>query len=129
MGGGEDPQRLKKVAAAAYDYENDPRWADYWSNVFIPPHMASRSDVVDHFKRKFYKRYIDPDLVVEPMNTGSSSQQAQPSPSQLMYHAPATASYHKSAWTNIGMLVNPHIQRYAPFLNGPISAIQRWWFR
>ncbi|XP_019185656.1 PREDICTED: uncharacterized protein LOC109180491 [Ipomoea nil] len=339
MGGGEDPQRSKKVAAAAYDYENDPRWADYWSNVFIPPHMASRSDVVDHFKRKFYKRYIDPDLVIEPMNTGSSSQQAQPSSSsnstgqsrprnpgstartsgtsttptsnptslrwdrqtilfsvnawvfvvavlaifpfmytnlsnrayrlsfmgtacssfyslytlygkprawnlqavqvwlqsvivtkdfiyfiysltfvssnlhlkfamipiicrsvehvakflrqnfsrsslyrryleeacvwvesntttlsilssqaqiglgflliislfswqrsilqafmywqllKLMYHAPATASYHKSAWTNIGRLVNPHIQRYAPFLNGPISAIQRWWFR
>ncbi|PPS11889.1 hypothetical protein GOBAR_AA08762 [Gossypium barbadense] len=54
----EDSQKLKKMAAAAYDYENDPRWADYWSNVLIPPHMASRSDVVDHFKRKFYQRYI-----------------------------------------------------------------------
>lgn len=56
--GGEDPQRLKKIAAAAYDYENDARWADYWSNVLIPPHMASRPEVVDHFKRKFYQRYI-----------------------------------------------------------------------
>lgn len=54
----EDPQKLKRIAAAAYDYENDPRWADYWSNVLIPPHMASNSDVVDHFKRKFYQRYI-----------------------------------------------------------------------
>lgn len=59
MGGGdEDQQKLKSVAAAAYDYENDPRWADYWSNILIPPHMASRPDVVDHFKRKFYQRYI-----------------------------------------------------------------------
>lgn len=69
----EDPQRLKKIAAAAYDYENDPRWADYWSNILIPPHMASRSDVREHFKRKFYQRFIDPELVVEAMSTGSSS--------------------------------------------------------
>ncbi|TYI67849.1 hypothetical protein E1A91_D08G047700v1 [Gossypium mustelinum] len=69
----EDSQKLKKMAAAAYDYENDPRWADYWSNVLIPPHMASRSDVVDHFKRKFYQRYIDPDLVVEAMSSSSPS--------------------------------------------------------
>ncbi|KAI4352283.1 hypothetical protein L6164_006550 [Bauhinia variegata] len=75
----EDPQKLKQIAAAAYGYENDPRWADYWSNVLIPPHMASRSDVVDHFKRKFYQRYIDPDLVAEPMSTSSSSQPARPS--------------------------------------------------
>ncbi|OMP10323.1 hypothetical protein COLO4_04619 [Corchorus olitorius] len=77
----EDPQKLKKIAAAAYDYENDPRWADYWSNVLIPPHMASRSDVVDHFKRKFYQRYIDPDLVVEPMSTSTPSQSAKSSAS------------------------------------------------
>lgn len=54
----EDPQKIKRLAAAAYDYENDSRWADYWSNILIPPHLASRSDVVDHFKRKFYQRYI-----------------------------------------------------------------------
>jgi hypothetical protein len=51
----EDPQKLKRIAAAAFDYENDPRWAEYWSNILIPPHLASRSD---HFKRKFYQRYI-----------------------------------------------------------------------
>ncbi|XP_010487836.1 PREDICTED: uncharacterized protein LOC109124816 isoform X1 [Camelina sativa] len=86
--GGEDPLRLKKIAAAAFDYESDGRWADYWSNILIPPHMASRPEVVDHFKRKFYQRYIihtlfplqDPDLVVEPMSTSSSSSQsARPS--------------------------------------------------
>ncbi|CAL1390747.1 unnamed protein product [Linum trigynum] len=70
----EDPQKIKRIAAAAYDYENDPRWADYWSNILIPPHMASRADVVDHFKRKFYQRYIDPDLVVEAMSSTGSSQ-------------------------------------------------------
>ncbi|XP_010925345.1 uncharacterized protein [Elaeis guineensis] len=75
-----DPQRVKKMAAAAYDYESDPRWAEYWSNILIPPHMASRSDVVDHFKHKFYQRYIDPDFVVEAISsTSASSQSARPS--------------------------------------------------
>uniref|UniRef100_A0A803LKQ3 Transmembrane protein 33 homolog n=1 Tax=Chenopodium quinoa TaxID=63459 RepID=A0A803LKQ3_CHEQI len=71
---GVDAQKLKRIAAASYDYERDPRWADYWSNILIPPNMASRSDVVDHFKRKFYQRYIDPGLIVEPMSsTGTST--------------------------------------------------------
>ncbi|KAL0377835.1 UNVERIFIED_CONTAM: hypothetical protein Sradi_3089000 [Sesamum radiatum] len=333
MGGGDgdDPQKLKRMAAAAYDYDNDPRWADYWSNVLIPPHMASRSDVVNHFKHKFYQRYIDRDLIVEPIGINSTSQPTRTStpPTQsastsnsntrprssgsssrapgastsppptslrwdrqtiqfsvnawkprawnlqalqvwfqsvlvtkdfiysmyclcfvtshlclkfalipimcralervakflrrnfsrstlyscitlkrtskeilgweppwvwkvshhgvesdrkyleetcvwvesntttlsilssqaeigigflliislfspqrniiqafmywqllkLMYHAPATAGYHQSAWARIGRTVNPLIQRYAPFLNTPISSIQRWWFR
>ncbi|WCJ25421.1 hypothetical protein M5689_007305 [Euphorbia peplus] len=77
----EDPQKLKRVAAAAYDYENDPRWADYWSNILIPPHLSSRSDVIDHFKRKFYQRYLDPDLVVEAMTSAGSSQSAKPTSS------------------------------------------------
>lgn len=45
-----------------------------------------------------------------------------------MYHAPATAGYHQNVWAKIGGLVNPVVQR-APFLNTPISTIQRWWFR
>ncbi|KAF0898560.1 hypothetical protein E2562_008147 [Oryza meyeriana var. granulata] len=77
-GGVGDPQRLKRIAAAAYDYENDSRWAGYWSNVLVPPHLASRPDVVDHFKRKFYQRYIDPDLIVEPMSSTSSTQSTKP---------------------------------------------------
>lgn len=72
-GGGDDPQRVKKIAAAAYDYDNDARWTDYWSNILIPPHMASRPEVVDHYKRKFYQRYMDPDLVVEPMSSARPS--------------------------------------------------------
>ncbi|KAG5399260.1 hypothetical protein IGI04_021074 [Brassica rapa subsp. trilocularis] len=80
--GGDDPQRLKKIAAAAYEYDNDSRWVDYWSNILIPPHMASRPEVVEHYKRKFYQRYVDPDLVVEPMaSSSSSSQSARPSAS------------------------------------------------
>ncbi|XP_052204914.1 uncharacterized protein LOC127809823 [Diospyros lotus] len=78
MGEEEDRQRVKRIAAAAYDYDSDPRWAEYWSNIFIPPHMAARSDIVDHFKRKFYQRYIDPDLVVEAMAPSGSSQAARP---------------------------------------------------
>uniref|UniRef100_A0A7N0VN35 Transmembrane protein 33 homolog n=1 Tax=Kalanchoe fedtschenkoi TaxID=63787 RepID=A0A7N0VN35_KALFE len=81
MGEADETQKLKRIAAASYDYENDPRWADYWSNILIPPHMAARSDVVDHFKSKFYQRYIDPSLVVEPMSSSSSSQPSRPAPS------------------------------------------------
>ncbi|KAG6777510.1 hypothetical protein POTOM_017335 [Populus tomentosa] len=115
----EDSQKLKRIAAAAYDYDNDPRWADYWSNILIPPHLSSRSDVLAHFKRKFYQRYIvlgfkwvlfvfgfgilfgsvvgstgflilgyaykpnikDPDLMVEVMSTNGSSQSTNPSTS------------------------------------------------
>ena len=54
----EQEQKRAAAAAAAYDYEGDARWADYWSNVLLPPNLASRPDVVDHFKRKFYQRYI-----------------------------------------------------------------------
>lgn len=71
----EDTQRQKRIAADSYDYDNDSRWPDYWSNVLIPPHMASRNDVVSHFKRKFFQRYVDSDLVVEPMSLGGSSSQ------------------------------------------------------
>ncbi|RRT62997.1 hypothetical protein GW17_00005054 [Ensete ventricosum] len=68
-----DPQRLKRIAAAAYDYDNDPRWAEYYSNILIPPHMAARSEVVEHFKRKFYQRFIVgffPSLVVRFPSSG-----------------------------------------------------------
>ncbi|KAE9595235.1 putative TMEM33/Pom33 family protein [Lupinus albus] len=75
----EEEQKLKRVAASSYDYENDPRWSDYWSNILIPPHLASRPDVINHYKLKFYHRFIDADLVVEPMSTSSSSQPARPS--------------------------------------------------
>ncbi|GAA0140727.1 winged helix/forkhead transcription factor [Lithospermum erythrorhizon] len=87
--GGEDPQKLKKMSAAAYDYSDDPRWTEYWSNVLIPPHLSSRPDVKLHFQRKFYQRYIDPDLEVEPMSMSSSSQSAR-SPSQTAQSSSST---------------------------------------
>ncbi|CAI0547720.1 unnamed protein product [Linum tenue] len=48
---------------------------------------------------------------------------------KLMYHAPVTAGYHQSVWTKIGRSVNPLVSRYCPFLNAPISAVQKWWLR
>lgn len=56
--GEDDGQSAKRAAAAAYDYEGDPRWSEYWGNILIPPHMSARSDVVLHYKRKFYHRFI-----------------------------------------------------------------------
>ncbi|KAL5581998.1 hypothetical protein UlMin_014440 [Ulmus minor] len=116
----EDPQKLKKIAAAAYDYENDPRWTDYWSNVLIPPNMAARSDVVDHFKSKFYQRYIDPDLVVESMSSGSSSQPARPSASSSTQTSPsndqprsrATGSTARTSGTSAPASANPASLRW-----------------
>uniref|UniRef100_A0A5B7A935 Transmembrane protein 33 n=1 Tax=Davidia involucrata TaxID=16924 RepID=A0A5B7A935_DAVIN len=48
---------------------------------------------------------------------------------KLMYQAPVTAGYHQSAWAKIGRTVYPLVHRYAPFLNNPISVVQRWWLR
>ncbi|GLJ16822.1 hypothetical protein SUGI_0289840 [Cryptomeria japonica] len=70
----DDPQRIKKIAATAYAYDSDSRWADYWSNILMPPHMASRPDVIKHYKQKFYQRYIDSELEVEPLSSTSSAQ-------------------------------------------------------
>uniref|UniRef100_A0A8I7B9V3 Uncharacterized protein n=1 Tax=Hordeum vulgare subsp. vulgare TaxID=112509 RepID=A0A8I7B9V3_HORVV len=69
-------QEAKRVAA--YDYEADPRWADYWSNVLVPPHLAACPDVLAHFRCKFYHRFIDRDLVVELMSTTGSTQPSRP---------------------------------------------------
>ncbi|KAI5014798.1 hypothetical protein ZWY2020_056188 [Hordeum vulgare] len=71
-------QEAKRAAAAAYDYEADPRWVDYWSNVLVPPHLSARPDVLAHFRCKFYHRFIDRDLVVEPMSTTGSTQPSRP---------------------------------------------------
>jgi hypothetical protein len=56
--GAGETQEQKRAAAAAYDYEGDARWADYWSNVLVPPHLAAKPEVLGHFRRKFYQRYI-----------------------------------------------------------------------
>jgi hypothetical protein len=67
MGGGDagasaqeeqETQEQKRAAAAAYDYEGDARWADYWSNVLVPPHLAAKPEVQAHFRRKFYQRFV-----------------------------------------------------------------------
>ncbi|GMH04293.1 hypothetical protein Nepgr_006132 [Nepenthes gracilis] len=98
MGEEDEVQKLKRIAAAAYDYENDPRWAEYWSNILIPPHMASRSDVVDHFKCKFYQRYIDPGLVVESMSLSGSSQSSRQAPPPTSSSTPANdQARHRSS--------------------------------
>ncbi|KAI4992076.1 hypothetical protein ZWY2020_041939 [Hordeum vulgare] len=51
-------QEAKRAVAVAYDYAADQRWADYWSNVLVPLHLAARPDVVAHFCRKFCQRFI-----------------------------------------------------------------------
>ncbi|ERN06617.1 hypothetical protein AMTR_s00058p00162790 [Amborella trichopoda] len=109
----EDTQRLKKNAASAYDYDNDPRWADYWSNILIPPNMASRSDVIKHFKQKFYQRYLDPDLEVEPMCSTGSSQSTRSSTSTTSMPANEPAR-HRTSGPSSGSSSGASSQTNAP---------------
>ncbi|KAF9606118.1 hypothetical protein IFM89_023171 [Coptis chinensis] len=103
----QEEQRLKKIAATSYDYDNDPRWAVYWSNILIPPHLSSRSDVIHHFKHKFYHRYIDPGLVVDPMSsTGSQSSSSATGPTRTRSSGSsaittAPTSLRWDAWVNV----------------------------
>lgn len=69
---GEDAQHLKKAAALGYDYESDPRWSEYWSNVLVPDNRP-KAEVERYFKFKFYQRNIDSDLKVEPLSSKSAS--------------------------------------------------------
>jgi hypothetical protein len=80
--GSDAEQQQKRAAAAAYDYEGDARWAEYWSNVLVPAHLASRPDVIDHFKRKFYQRFI--------VSTTTDYQAAEPAlpPKLVRSHLP-----------------------------------------
>ncbi|XP_051200983.1 uncharacterized protein [Lolium perenne] len=73
-----ETQEQKRTAAEAYDYEGDARWADYWSNVLVPPHLAAKPEVVAHFRGKFYHRFVDRDLVVEPMASTGSTPPSRP---------------------------------------------------
>jgi len=67
--GGEKSQEERRAAAEAYEYDKDSRWADYWSNVLLPPQMSTRPDVQKHFQLKYYQRYIDSELQVEPLSS------------------------------------------------------------
>lgn len=119
-----DAQKIKKIAAAAYDYENDPKWAEYWSNILIPPHMASRSDVVDHFKRKFYQRHIDPGLIVEPMSLTGSSQPARQTSSSSSTSAPTSDQARpRSSGTNTRTSGSGTSTTPSP---GPTTTAVRW---
>lgn len=88
---GGDSQREKRAAATAYDYDGDPRWSEYWSNVLIPSHMISRVDVVDHYKRKFYQQFVDPEFSVE-MSSASFSGSASRSSSSPTSEQPRPQS-------------------------------------
>ncbi|KAI5062369.1 hypothetical protein GOP47_0022908 [Adiantum capillus-veneris] len=68
----EEEQHLKKAAALAYDYDSDPRWAEYLSNVLVPDNRP-KSEVERYLKFKFYQRNIDPDLKVERLPSKSST--------------------------------------------------------
>ncbi|CAM6091059.1 unnamed protein product [Calypogeia fissa] len=65
----QESQQQKMAAASAYDYDGDAKWIDYWSNVLIPDHLVSHPEVKKHFQLKYYKRYIDSELQVEPLSS------------------------------------------------------------
>ncbi|KAJ7297502.1 hypothetical protein O6H91_Y052300 [Diphasiastrum complanatum] len=85
-------QKEKKAAAQGYDYEQDGRWAEYWSNVLVPAHLAGRPEVLQHFKLKFYQRHIDPELHVEPLSAlGGSRSSTQSTTTARQESSPSTA--------------------------------------
>ncbi|KAL6614851.1 hypothetical protein ACP70R_037121 [Stipagrostis hirtigluma subsp. patula] len=67
------------AAAAAYDYERDPRWAEYRASLAVPPHLASHPVVRAHFQHKFYRRFVDPDFSVQGMSSTTTSQPSESS--------------------------------------------------
>ncbi|PUZ55637.1 hypothetical protein GQ55_5G228300 [Panicum hallii var. hallii] len=62
------------AAAAAYDYERDPRWAEYRASSAVPPHLFTDPYVRAHLQHKFYRRFVDPDFPVEGMSSTASTQ-------------------------------------------------------
>lgn len=68
----DEAQQLKKAAALAYDYDSDPRWGEYMSNVLVPENRP-KSEVERYLKFKFYQRNIDPDLKVERLSSSTSA--------------------------------------------------------
>jgi len=45
-------------AAAAYDYERDPRWAEYRASSAVLPHLFSHPYVRAQLQQKFYRRFV-----------------------------------------------------------------------
>jgi RNA polymerase primary sigma factor len=74
-----EDQAQKRATAEAYNFDEDSRWSDYWNNVLIPPQMSSRPEVRRHFQLKFYQRFIDPELEVEPISSLKGSSKDTPS--------------------------------------------------
>jgi len=52
------PSRGAAAAAAAYDYERDPRWAEYRASSTVPPHLFTDPYVRAHLQHKFYRRFV-----------------------------------------------------------------------
>lgn len=48
---------------------------------------------------------------------------------KLKYHSPTSAAHHREAWSRLGAVVNPLIQRFAPFAQTPLGYVQGWFLR
>ncbi|KHN28349.1 hypothetical protein glysoja_029610 [Glycine soja] len=99
---GEDPQKLKRLAADSYDYDNDSRWPGYWNNVLIPPHMASRDDVVSHFKRKILTLWWSQCLLVavHPNRRSSTTLSSSSPPTNNQPRARSSGSTNRTSGTS-----------------------------
>ncbi|XP_039814112.1 transmembrane protein 33 homolog isoform X2 [Panicum virgatum] len=62
------------AAAAAYDYERDPRWAEYRASSAVPTHLITDPYVRAHLQHKFYRRFVNSDFPVEGMSSTISTQ-------------------------------------------------------
>jgi hypothetical protein len=69
------------VAAAAYDYERDPRWAEYRASSAVPPHLFTDPYVRSHLQHKFYRRFVVRTFTPTPTPHHHSSRPSAPSSS------------------------------------------------
>eukprot|EP00246_Nothoceros_aenigmaticus_P015161 TRINITY_DN6166_c0_g1_i1.p1 TRINITY_DN6166_c0_g1~~TRINITY_DN6166_c0_g1_i1.p1 ORF type:complete len:186 (+),score=23.28 TRINITY_DN6166_c0_g1_i1:95-652(+) len=80
-------QQEKRTTALNYNFDEDNRWHQYYENILIPAHLSSSPDVLRHYKLKFYQRFVDPQLEVEPLKSvatpaAAPSPSASPSPAE-----------------------------------------------
>lgn len=102
-----EEQQEKRAAALNYNFEEDNRWHQYYDNILIPAHLSSSPDVLRHYKLKFYQRFIDSELEVEPLKSVAPPAAPSISPSSADHRRPVNTAPRSSASSRPGRSAPP----------------------